>query len=122
MNQPAIYPSLSLTEESKEQTIYQKVGGICMAIAILALVASLAGAGKAYPLLFMTIIIGMFALGGVIYALPYYKGIAGIRNNGLMFTKMTNRGTIAWVLAIVLTGFYIIIYWYPWMLDRKSVV
>ena len=70
MSQPAIYPSLSLTEESKEQTIYQKVGGICMAIAILALVAALAGAGKAYPLLFMTIIIGMFALGGVIYAMP----------------------------------------------------
>jgi polyferredoxin len=117
MSQPAIYPSLSLTEESKEQTVYQKVGGICMAIAILALVAALTGAGKGYPLLFMTIIVGMFALGGVIYALPYYKGIAGIRNNGVMFTKMTNRGTIAWVLAIVLTGFYIIIYWYPWMFE-----
>lgn len=117
MSKPAIYPSLSLTEESKEQTIYQKVGGICMAIAILTLVAALTGAGKGYPLLFMTIIVGMFALGGVIYALPYYKHTAGIRNNGVMVTKMTNRGTIAWILAIVLTGFYVIIYWYSWLFE-----
>ncbi|MDQ6757795.1 MAG: hypothetical protein M3004_12760, partial [Bacteroidota bacterium] len=113
----ALNPSLSLTEKSVEQSIYQKVGGICMAIAILALVAALAGAGKSYPAMFLSIIIGMFALGSTSYAIPYYQGHAGIRNNGVMFKKMTNRGTIAWILAIVLTGFYIIIYWYPWMFE-----
>jgi hypothetical protein len=116
MAQPAaINPSLSLTEESGALSVYQKVGGICIAIAVLALVAAAAGAGHAYPSLFLTIIVGMFTLGACAYALPYYQGTAGIRNNGIMFTKMTNRGTIAWILGIVLTGFYIIIYWYPWM-------
>nr|MDQ6890372.1 FeS-binding protein [Bacteroidota bacterium] len=113
----ALNPSLSLTEESVEQSLYQKVGGICMAIAILALVAALAGAGRNYPALFLSIIVGMFALGAISYAIPYYQGHAGIRNNGIMFKKMTNRGTIAWILAIALTGFYIIIYWFPWMFE-----
>ncbi len=113
----AINPSLSLTEESVEQSIYQKVGGICMAIAIIALVAALAGAGKAYPAMFLSIIAGMFTLGAVSYAIPYYQGHAGIRNNGIMFKSMTNKGTIAWILGIALTGFYIVIYWFPWMLE-----
>lgn len=115
--QATINPSLSLTEESAAQTISQKVGGICIAIAILALVAAIAGAGKAYPFLFITIIIGMFTLGAVSYAIPYYKYTAGIRNNGIMFKSMTNKGTIAWILAIAFTGFYIIIYWFPSMFE-----
>lgn len=113
----AINPSLSLTEESGAQSIYQKMGGICVAIAILAIIASLAGAGKAYPVLFLSVIVGMFALGGLLYAIPYYQGHAGIRNNGIMFKSMTSRGTVAWILAISLTGFYIIIYWFPWLFE-----
>jgi len=114
---PAINTSLSLTEESKEQTIFQKVGGICIAIAILSLIAAMAGAGKEFPFLFLTIILGMFSLGAVSYALPYFKGHAGIRNNGIMFKSMTDKGSLAWVLAILLTGFYIVIYWYSWMFE-----
>lgn len=111
-----INPSLSLTE-SKELSLYQKLGGICIAIALLALVAAFAGTGKDFPFIFMSIIIGMFVLGALFYSVPYYKGPAGIRNNGIMFKSMTNKGVIAWILAILLTGFYIIIYWYPWLLD-----
>ncbi|MEJ7691546.1 4Fe-4S dicluster domain-containing protein [Daejeonella sp.] len=113
----AINPSLSLTEESGVQSFYQKVGGLCIAIAVLAMVAAAAGAGRVYPALFFAIIVGMFALGSVAYALPYYHGSAGIHNNGIMFKSMTNKGTIAWILGIVLTGFYIIIYWYSWMFE-----
>ncbi len=69
----ALNPSLSLTEKSVEQSIYQKVGGVCMAIAILALVAALAGAGKAYPAMFLSIIICMFSLSTIFYPIPYYQ-------------------------------------------------
>ncbi|MGI8598030.1 MAG: hypothetical protein ACR2KB_02125, partial [Chitinophagaceae bacterium] len=123
MVQPTtINPSLSLTEESKEQTLYQKIGGICIAIAVLSLVAAISGVGRAYSFFFLTIILGMFTLGAVSYALPYYRGPAGIRNNGIMFKNMTNRRTIAWIFAIVLTGFYIIIYWFPWMFEGLILV
>jgi len=112
-----IHTSLSLTEESKEQTLSQKTGGVCVAIAILALVVAMSGTGKSYSATLLSIILGMFTLGALFYALPYFRGPAGIRNNNVMFNSMTNKGTIAWITAIVLTGFYIIIYWYSWLFD-----
>ncbi len=111
----SIIPSLSLTEEGFHQTPAQKAGGIFLAIALLALAAAISGAGKDNPVLWLTIILGMFAMGGVAYAMPYFKGSSGIHNNGNMFHSMTRKGAVAWTLAIVLTGFYIIIYWYPWI-------
>ncbi len=111
----AVIQSLSLTEESKEQTTFQKIGGTCIAIGLLAMIVALTGAGSAYSLLLMCIIVGAFALGTISYAIPYYNGHAGVRNNGIMFKSMTSKGTIAWILAIALTGFYVIIYWFPWM-------
>ncbi len=113
----AINPSLSLTEENGVQSVYQKAGGFCIAIAVLALVAALSGGVKGYSLLLMSVIIGMFFIGALFYTFPYFTGPAGIRNNGVMFKSMTNRGAIAWILGIALTGFYIIIYWFPFLLE-----
>ncbi len=62
-SQATINPSLSLTEESKEQTLSQKIGGVFIAIAVLALIAAFAGAGKEHPSLFLGIIISMFFFG-----------------------------------------------------------
>lgn len=110
-------PSLSITGEWKEQPVSQKIGGIFVAIAILALVAAMSGAGKTYPMLLLTMIVGMFTLSAVSYAWPYFQQHAGVRNNNIMFKSMTSKGTIAWIMAILLTGFYIIIYWYAWFFD-----
>ncbi len=99
-NQLATNPSLSITEESKEQTTSQKIGGICVAIAILALIAAMSGAGKEYPKLFFTLIVMMFTLGAVSYAWPYFLGPTGVRNNNIMFKSMTNKGTVAWIMAV----------------------
>lgn len=38
-------------------------------------------------------------------------------NNGLMSRDMTSRGISAWILGIVLTFFYIILYWFPHYLE-----
>jgi polyferredoxin len=117
MAQTAINPSLSLTEESKEQTLSQKAGGICVAIALLALMVAMSGTGMEYPKLLLILIFGFFTIGAVSYAWPYFQGQAGIRNNNIMFHNMTNKGTIAWIFAVLLTGFYIIIYWYAWAFE-----
>lgn len=37
----------------------------------------------------------------------------GIKNNGVWFKSISGRGIWAWGLGIVLTGFYIILYFYP---------
>jgi hypothetical protein len=37
----------------------------------------------------------------------------GIKNNGVWIKSLSSRGALAWVSGIVLTGFYIILYWFP---------
>ncbi len=38
---------------------------------------------------------------------------AGIKNHGVWFKSISGRGLWAWALGIVLTGFYIVLYFYP---------
>jgi Pyruvate/2-oxoacid:ferredoxin oxidoreductase delta subunit len=43
----------------------------------------------------------------------YVREPWGIKNNLNWFASLTNRGVWAWILAIFLTGFYVLLYWYP---------
>lgn len=64
----------------------------------------------------------MFALvyllpfgGAVVYFTGTFgKGPAGIKNNGITHSEATRKGgLIAWMMTIVFTGFYVLLYWYP---------
>ncbi|MCF4100833.1 4Fe-4S binding protein [Gillisia sp. M10.2A] len=37
----------------------------------------------------------------------------GIKNDGVWFKAISNRGYLAWISGILLTGFYIVLYFYP---------
>ena len=37
----------------------------------------------------------------------------GIKNDGVWFKSITSRGFIAWVVGIILTGFYVVLYFFP---------
>jgi Pyruvate/2-oxoacid:ferredoxin oxidoreductase delta subunit len=43
---------------------------------------------------------------------------AGIKNNRVFFDAITSRKAIAWILGIVLTGFYVLLYWFPGMIQN----
>jgi polyferredoxin len=45
---------------------------------------------------------------------------AGINNNGILFSSLTNRGLWAWGLGVFLTGFYVSLYWFPSYLGLAS--
>lgn len=64
------------------------------------------------------------SIGTILYAVGKYGSKpAGIRNDGIQNSEITKRnGTVAWVLAIVLTGFYVILYWYPQHLHGLIVI
>ncbi|MFZ9004870.1 MAG: FeS-binding protein, partial [Robiginitalea sp.] len=59
------------------------------------------------------------ALGGIFLSIvwfssaAYRKHPAGIKNNGVWFKSLSGRGIWAWGLGIALTGFYIVLYFYP---------
>jgi polyferredoxin len=108
--------SLSIAKPS-ESLLSQKIGASLVAMAILCSIIAASGQGVTQPTLFFWLIIGLVFSGGIIFSIPYYKGIPGIKNNDIMHNPATNRGAIAWGIAFLMTGFYIILYWYPYLLE-----
>jgi polyferredoxin len=52
--------------------------------------------------------------GSVIYAnRTYLNKPAGIKNNGVWHKDLTNRGSWAWMMGVILTAFYVVLYWFP---------
>lgn len=45
---------------------------------------------------------------------------AGIVHHGTFFTSISNRGLWAWLLAAVLTGLYVALYWFPEWLGKST--
>jgi polyferredoxin len=64
------------------------------------------------PSLFVSI--ALILTGIVIYANgTYFSRPAGISNNGVFHKSISNKGILAWSIGIVLTLFYIALYWFP---------
>lgn len=45
---------------------------------------------------------------------------AGIKNNGVWFSGTMSRGVIGWITGIILTGFYVLLYWFPEVLGAAT--
>ena len=58
--------------------------------------------------------IALIILGSTIYARStYLRHPAGIKNNHVYFKTLSNRGVLGWAMGIVLTLFYMLLYWFP---------
>lgn len=71
--------------------------------------------------LFLGLSLLSITAGIVLYTLDLYAAHpAGIKNNGVWLKSFTNGGSIAWVLGVVLTVFYVLLYWFPKTLGLGS--
>jgi polyferredoxin len=53
-------------------------------------------------------------IGGILYLIPQIKeSPPGIKHNKIFFNSITKKGVAGWVLGIIITGFYVVLYWYP---------
>ena len=61
------------------------------------------------------LVFALTAVGALIFFWGTFgKGPAGIKNNGIFHSEAYRQGgVISWILAIVFTGFYIVLYWFP---------
>ncbi|AWG23323.1 FeS-binding protein [Flavobacterium faecale] len=58
-------------------------------------------------------IVSIFA-GIILYANSFYlHKPAGISNNNLWTSSLTHKGTLGWMVGIILTSFYVALYWFP---------
>ena len=117
---PSTETGLSIANpEPKDTDALQKLGLVLAGIGILILFLSW-GNIPISPQIGLSISLTGILAGVAIYAYrAYIKHPEGIRNNGVWFKSLTGRGVLGWVLGIVLTGFYVLLYWYPEYIGYK---
>ena len=100
---------------------FQKLGLVLGMIGLLVL--ALAGLNLSFPNKSLWLGISLLSvIGGItLYAWASYKDSEpGIHNNRVMFSSLTHRGVLAWLAALCLTGFYIILYFFPQYLGLRA--
>lgn len=64
--------------------------------------------------LFLTTSLSLILIGVLIYSADaYLTKQEGIKNDGVWFKSIASRGLWGWVVGVVLTGFYIVLYFFP---------
>lgn len=117
----SVDPSLSIANpEPKNTDLIQKLGLALAGLGLLMLF--LAWGNVAIPAnIGLTVALLGIIVGTTIYsARLYLKEPEGIKNNGVWFKSLTNRGVIGWIAGVVLTGFYVLLYWYPEYIGYKG--
>ena len=88
-------------------------------LGLLALTVSLLGMSSTLGWAAFLLSFGTLSVGTIGYVWFSYKSTSpGVKHDGIMFSNTTHRGAIAWGLAIALTGFYTVLYWWPEYLLR----
>jgi polyferredoxin len=107
------FDNLSIVQElPKGTSLLQKAGLSMSAIGVLMLFVSLSSALQGG--LFLGFSLSLMFIGGLIYAIDLYlHRPEGIKNNAIWFDSLSNRGVIGWFFGIILTGFYVLLYWFP---------
>ena len=107
--------SLSVANPNPPKTDgIQKLGLVLGLAGVLILFIAWAGVAFSDNALPMWLSLGLMIMGTVIYARRIYLSQPeGIKNNGVWFSSLANRGIVGWSMGILLTAFYVLLYWYP---------
>ena len=100
--------------EKKNIDTIKKLGLTSLSIGLFFFLISLTGISNSRPLLFFFLSFGLTIIGALTYFIPQIREApAGIKNNKIFFSKITYRGAPAWILGILFTAFYVVLYWFP---------
>ncbi len=90
-------------------------------IGLLILFVSFFGVNLPSKGVFLSLSLLLMLVGTVVYARVFYlRHPEGIKNNGVFFKSISSRGLIGWVIGVLLTGLYVLLYWFPEMLGQGS--
>ncbi|HCR16591.1 MAG TPA: 4Fe-4S ferredoxin, partial [Candidatus Latescibacteria bacterium] len=109
--EPAAQPPVSISWRERISIIAISLGFLTL---IVTLIGPLAGTWIGIFLSF-----GLICLGTSVYFwFAYRDTVPGIKHDGITFSGAKHRGIIGWGLGITITGFYIVLYWWPKYLER----
>jgi polyferredoxin len=106
--------SISIANPDKNQLNNEtKISIALISIGLIVFVATIFNV-KLNAIYYFPIALSAIILGVIFYSRSIYLGRpAGIKNDGTWFRSLTSRGLVGWFLGVVLTSFYILLYWFP---------
>lgn len=97
-----------------DMSLSAKVGLGLVGVGLLLITAAWFGARLPAADMLLAVALLSLTLGTVIHAHGLYSHLPeGIKNNGVWLRSISSKGAVAWLIGIVLTGFYVLLYWYP---------
>ena len=107
--------------EANDLSIKQKIAVIIGVAGLFILALALFNTNFPNKDLFLTASLLMISVGTILFANDaYLTKLEGIKNDGVWFKSISSRGILGWVTGIVLTAFYIVLYFYPKYLGLAS--
>ncbi|NND80204.1 MAG: 4Fe-4S binding protein, partial [Maribacter sp.] len=95
------------------QKVFAAIGSIGLLLLILAILNTPVVSGG----MMLTMTIGLIVVGVIGYSWrAYLTKDPGIKNDGVWFSSIASRGVLGWIAGIMLTGFYVVLYWYEGLL------
>src|SRR5690606_31620290 len=112
---PRYHAHIGLSHPAHEVTPVQRVGLGLLALGLLgAAVALFSELGARHPIPAFALVGGGIMGGGLLYVVDRFRRLpAGVRNEGTVFSGLLARGAAGWVFGLVLTGLYVLLYWFP---------
>lgn len=108
--------SLQLTSPASSVRPVERLGLGLVGLGLLCFVVAAIGGGGRYPVAFLAGGFGGITTGALLCFSRYVRRPAGVDNDGVWFSSATAAGALGWTMGVVLTGFYVLLYWFPWTL------
>ncbi|MGB7395476.1 MAG: 4Fe-4S dicluster domain-containing protein [Pricia sp.] len=107
--------SMSLAgEPPKALSTQQKIATFIGLTGLAVLFAALFNVDFPNKGLMLTLSLTAISVGTIWFAKDAYLGKhEGIKNDGVYFKSISSKGLSAWLLGIILTLFYVVLYWFP---------
>ena len=104
--------------ETRPLSVWEKislsmVGAGVLIFVILLFNTPLRGTWLGFIAAFAPMVVG----GSLYFWLSYRNTVPGIKNDNSYFRGITSRGSLAWAAGILMTGFYVVLYWWPQYLE-----
>ncbi len=114
MNEKPDGTRVSLEGGGRGLDAVRKTGLALFGMGLLALLVAFAGGGSAEPLLTLLLSFGLIGVGALVYIVRnQMKDPPGIRNDNKVTSPLFARGAPAWLIFVLFTGFYVLLYWFP---------
>ena len=114
--------SMSIAKpDANHLSTLQKIAVLIGVTGLFILVLALFNTNFPNKAMVLTSSLGFIAIGTVMFSRDaYLKKLEGIKNDGVWFKSISSRGALGWITGIVLTGFYIVLYFFPQYLGQGA--